>query len=234
MLFGQAAVEQTSKDICMRVARCRYINKHTCCGSLHKMDKSNDAFQASSNGVLADLLLRWSGKYIYIYIIKISLKIDILLHSWASKYICSIRYDANLYFWFWMPRKHMYLRPQNSTRSRPRLLRQFCCLLYRCFLGIPNEKYRLASSSMEHIYFEAQSWSKISIFNKKHKLTYLSLPLSKRTVLGEHGHQLFASSNPEYFAPISLARCPSNSDCSLARTWEKNAQGLSIPLRLVV
>ena len=48
-----------------------------------------------------------------------SLRIDILLHNWASKWIYSIRYDAYLCFLFWMPRKHLYLRPQNHRRSRP-------------------------------------------------------------------------------------------------------------------
>ena len=48
-----------------------------------------------------------------------SLKIDILLHNWASKWIYSIRYDAYLYCLFWMPRKHLYLRPQINRRSRP-------------------------------------------------------------------------------------------------------------------
>ena len=48
-----------------------------------------------------------------------SLNIDILLHNRASKWIYSIRYDAYLHYLFWMPRKHMYLRPQNNRRSRP-------------------------------------------------------------------------------------------------------------------
>ena len=48
-----------------------------------------------------------------------SLKIDILLHNWASKWIYSIRYEACLYFLFRMPWKHLYLRPQNDRRSPP-------------------------------------------------------------------------------------------------------------------
>ena len=46
-----------------------------------------------------------------------SLKIDILIHNWTSKKICSIRYTQYLYFLFWKSRKWLYLRPQNGTRS---------------------------------------------------------------------------------------------------------------------
>ena len=48
-----------------------------------------------------------------------SLKIDNLIHKWTSKRICPIRYTQYLYFWFWKSRKWLYLRPQQSTRSRP-------------------------------------------------------------------------------------------------------------------
>ena len=34
-----------------------------------------------------------------------SLKIDILIHNWTSKQICSIRYTQYLYFLFWKSRK---------------------------------------------------------------------------------------------------------------------------------
>ena len=51
--------------------------------------------------------------------IDFSLKINISLHNCDSKKTCSIRYDANLYHLSWKSRKHLYLRPQNRTRSRP-------------------------------------------------------------------------------------------------------------------
>ena len=48
-----------------------------------------------------------------------SLKIDFWIHNWTSKKICSKRYTQYGYILFWTPRKWLYLRPQNSTRSRP-------------------------------------------------------------------------------------------------------------------
>ena len=74
-----------------------------------------------------------------------SLKIDILLHNGASKWIYSIRYDAYLYVYFGRP-ENLHSRPQGNQRSRPPKAADFVgCfvrLLYRCFLGIQNKKYR--------------------------------------------------------------------------------------------
>ena len=58
-------------------------------------------------------------RMISISIFEISLKIYILIHNWTSKKICSIRYTQYVYILFWTSRKWLYLRPQNSTRSRP-------------------------------------------------------------------------------------------------------------------
>ena len=39
----------------------------------------------------------------YFVVFDFSFKVAISLHTWASKYICSIRYDANLQFQFGRP-----------------------------------------------------------------------------------------------------------------------------------
>ena len=79
-----------------------------------------------------------------------SLRIDILMDNWTSKNICSIRYTQYLYFLFWKSRKWLYLRPQNSTRSRPPkavdFFRCFFCLLYSQFL-----KSKIKSTNIEYI-----------------------------------------------------------------------------------
>ena len=83
-----------------------------------------------------------------------------------------------------MPRKHLYKRQQNCRRSRGRLLVLFWGLRYMCFRGIQNQKYRLASYLMEHMYLEAQLCNKISIFNEIliiYIYMYLPLHLSKRS-----------------------------------------------------
>ena len=56
-----------------------------------------------------------------------SLKTMILLYNWASKKICSIRYDAYLYLLSWKSRKHLYKRRKNSRRSPPPSAADFLC-----------------------------------------------------------------------------------------------------------
>ena len=100
-----------------------------------------------------------------------SLKVDIFIHNWTSKKICSIRYTQYVHILFWTSRKWLYLRPQNSTRSRPPKAADFfgCffCLLYNHFLGVQNKIYTYWVYLMEHICFEVQLCIKISIFKEK-------------------------------------------------------------------
>ena len=74
-----------------------------------------------------------------------SLKINISIHSWTSKQICSIRYTQYVYILFWTSRKLLYLRPRNSTRSPPPkaadFFGRFFHLLYNHFLRVQNEIY---------------------------------------------------------------------------------------------
>ena len=99
-----------------------------------------------------------------------SLKIDILIHNWASEKICSVRYTQYQYVLFWKSGKWLYLIPQNSTRSRPPKAADFfgCFfrLLYRQLLEVQNKIYTYWVYLMEHICFEVQLCIEISIFNE--------------------------------------------------------------------
>ena len=64
-------------------------------------------------------------------------------------------------------------QPKKSAAEGGRLLRLLFCLLYRCFLGIQIKTCRLASYLMEHIYFEAQLCSKLSMFKENSKNIYI-------------------------------------------------------------
>ena len=98
-----------------------------------------------------------------------SLKIYILLYSCASKQTCSIRYDAYLQLYIFdldAPETSVFKTSKQHKKSAiegGRLLQQCFHLLYRCFLGIQNEKYRLASYLMELLRFEAHLCNQISI-----------------------------------------------------------------------
>ena len=61
-----------------------------------------------------------------------SLKINISIHNWASKKICSIRYTQYVHISFWTLRKWLYLRPQHSKSSpKPKAADFFgCCLSF--------------------------------------------------------------------------------------------------------
>ena len=56
-----------------------------------------------------------------------SLKINISLHNWASKKICSIRYTQYVHISFWTLRKWLYKRRKNGRRSRPPSAADFLC-----------------------------------------------------------------------------------------------------------
>ena len=77
-----------------------------------------------------------------------SLKINISIHNWTSKKICSIRYTQYVHISFWTLRKWLYLRPQNSTRSPPPKAADFfgCFfrLLYRCFPASPQWNMKIS------------------------------------------------------------------------------------------
>ena len=114
--------------------------------------------------------------------LNLPLKINISIHNWRSKKICSIRYTQYVHVSFWTLRKWLYLRPQHSTRSPPPKAADFfgCFfrLLYRCFLDFQDKRYtcRLASYLMEHIFFEAQLYSEILIFKEKFNFWYTDHP----------------------------------------------------------
>ena len=120
----------------------------------------------------------------------VSFKIDILIHNWTSKKICSIRYTQDLDFLFWKSRKWLYLRPQNRTRSRPPKAADFfgCFfrLLYNHFLDFQNNTYRYWVYLMEHIFFEAQLCIKISIFKEKHVFDILIILCLMTSLLMDH------------------------------------------------
>ena len=101
-----------------------------------------------------------------------SSKNDILIHNWASEKICSGRYTQYQDYVFWKSGKWLYLRPQNSTRSRPPKAADFIgcyfCLLYNHSLYSQNKKSRYWVYLMEHICFEVQLCIIISIFKEKH------------------------------------------------------------------
>ena len=98
-----------------------------------------------------------------------SLKIDILIHNWASKKICSIRYTQYLCFLFWKSRKWLFLRPQNSTRSRPPKAADFFGSFFSSFAqsipGSPKENIHILSISNGTYFFQVQLCINISIFN---------------------------------------------------------------------
>ena len=82
-----------------------------------------------------------------------TLKNDISIHNWTSNNICSIRYTQYVYFVSWTLRKWLYLRPQNSTRSRPPSADDFLC----CF-GVLNTviswKSKIKSTHIEYISWD--------------------------------------------------------------------------------
>ena len=82
-----------------------------------------------------------------------SLKINISLHNWTSKHICSIRYTEYVYIFFWTPRKWLYQRRKNSRRSRPPSAADFLC----CF-GVLNTIISW-ESKIKYTHIEYISWN---------------------------------------------------------------------------
>ena len=82
--------------------------------------------------------------------IKLFLENQYLPHNCASKKICSIRYDANLYLLSWKSRKHLYLRPQKSTRSPPPKAADFFGCFF-VFCKVNSCKSRIRSTHIEYI-----------------------------------------------------------------------------------
>ena len=56
-----------------------------------------------------------------------SLKVNISIHNWSSKKICSIRYTQYVHISFWTLRKWLYKRQKNSRRSPPPSAANFLC-----------------------------------------------------------------------------------------------------------
>ena len=112
-------------------------------------------------------------RLISISIFQIPLKIDILIHNWNSKHICSIRYtycnsicvyficDSQEMTVFKTPKQH-----KKSAAEGGRLLRLFFRLLYSHFLEVQNKIYTYWVYLMEHIFLGVQLCIKASFFNE--------------------------------------------------------------------
>ena len=105
--------------------------------------------------------------------LEFSLKINISLHNWTSKHICSIRYTQYVYssVYFILDSQEMTVPktkklPKKSAAFGGRLLVLFWGLKYSHFLGVQNKIYTYWVYLMEHICFEVQLCSEILIFNE--------------------------------------------------------------------
>ena len=72
--------------------------------------------------------------------------------------------------------KNTNKQPKKSAAFSGRILVLFWSLKYRCFLDFQNQRYRLASYLMEHIFSEAQLCSEILIFKETPIFWYTDHP----------------------------------------------------------
>ena len=109
-----------------------------------------------------------------------SLKINISIHNWSSKKICSIRYTKYMHISFWTLRKWLYKRrkkwPKKSAAFGGRLLVPFWGLKYNHFLRVQNEICTYWVYLMEHMFFELQLCFEILIFKEKSNFGYTDHP----------------------------------------------------------
>ena len=90
-----------------------------------------------------------------------SMKINISIHNWSSKKICSIRYTQYVHISFWTLREWLYKRLKNSRR------RPLCWgLKDNHILRVQNEVCTYWVYLMEHISFELHLCTEISIFKE--------------------------------------------------------------------
>ena len=89
----------------------------------------------------------------------VSLTIDILIHSWTSKNICSIRYTQYLYVLFWSP--ELIVEKTNKTAEEVRRLRRpTSCDVFGSWIqsipGSPKWKLHILSISNGTYFFRGQ------------------------------------------------------------------------------
>ena len=80
----------------------------------------------------------------------VSLKINISLHNWTSKKICSIRYTQYVHISFWTLRKWLYKRRKNGRRSRPPSAADFLCC-FEVLNTVISWKSKIKSTHIEYI-----------------------------------------------------------------------------------
>ena len=107
-----------------------------------------------------------------------SLKINIWIHNWSSKTICSIRYTQYVHSSFWTLREWLYKRWYTAKEVRRLRRRTSLCwgLKYNHFLRVQNEICTYWVYLMEHIFFELQLCIEILIFKEKSNFAYTDHP----------------------------------------------------------